>query len=235
MTLPHPRRLSALAIAFLPAVVTLVAVACDTGGSSTSPNVVTINKVTTDSATVVVGGVSKPITVKVVRGAGLPVAGQTLRWFVDSGGGTMADTISTTDAAGETTVAYRSGTLVDTAFVSAIAVTDNIAIGRVSYTLFQAADAAQLVSAHAGNGAATLPGSTMLLTAKVSDRFGNGYSGFTVNWTANGNATVSAPTSTTDSTGLASVTLTPGAAPGTYTAQATVPGIGSVTFTVTVI
>jgi adhesin/invasin len=191
--------------------------------------------VTADSQTVTVGGVSKPLTVKVVKEAGLPVSGQTMRWFVDSGGGSMADTISTTGATGETTVAYRSGSIVDTAWISAIAVNDNIGVAKVQFTLFQVADVAALVSAQGGNGAAVLPGQTMVLTAKVSDRFGNGYSGFTVNWTPIGSATVSAATSTTNASGLATTTLTPGAAPGTYSAQATVTGIGTVTFTVTVL
>ena len=67
-----------------------------------------------------------------------------------------------------------------------------------------------------------------------TDRYGNAIKGIVVAWASTSGA-LSAASDTTDSTGIASSTLTVGSATGQYTATATAPGLSPTPFTITVV
>ncbi|HEX6370063.1 MAG TPA: Ig-like domain-containing protein [Longimicrobium sp.] len=74
------------------------------------------------------------------------------------------------------------------------------------------------------------------LVVQVTDRTGQAVPGVAVAWTVDeGGGTLSAATSTTDDAGMARVQWTLGAGIGTFTARATVQGLGPATFTATAV
>ena len=76
-------------------------------------------------------------------------------------------------------------------------------------------------------GAVTAP-----LVVQVLDQFANPVPNATVIWAVAGGGTLSATTTTTDSTGTTQVTLATGVAPGNYTVTATTGSIAPASFTI---
>jgi len=73
------------------------------------------------------------------------------------------------------------------------------------------------------------------LTVRVIDHNQDEMDGVTVNWVVRkGNGTVSAASTTTDDNGLSSVTFTAGSTLGLNEVTAEVPGLGAVSFSITV-
>jgi hypothetical protein len=69
----------------------------------------------------------------------------------------------------------------------------------------------------------------------VIDQYGFAVANVTVTWAiTSGGGTLSAATTTTDASGLTSVSYTAGSTPGTATITATVVGIGTLAFTATI-
>ena len=87
-----------------------------------------------------------------------------------------------------------------------------------------------------GDTQSTITGNTLNspLTVRVRGSDGQPFEGATVTWTVTaGTATPGSPTALSDASGLASTTLTLGAAPGAITVQAAVASVTPVTFTAT--
>jgi hypothetical protein len=87
-----------------------------------------------------------------------------------------------------------------------------------------------------GDTQSTITGNTLTspLTVRVRGSDGQPFEGATVTWTVTaGTATPGSPTALSDASGLASTTLTLGAAPGAITVQAAVASVTPVTFTAT--
>jgi YVTN family beta-propeller protein len=133
--------------------------------------------------------------------------GTKVDWTVTSGGGTATPASSVADPFGVATTSWTLGSTAGTNRMTAKAgtVTGNFAIeGRVAGT-------AQSVIAHS-YPATGAPGTTVPLTVTVYDAFNTPVTGATVNWTmTSGGGSVSAPSSVTDGSGVATVNATLGA------------------------
>lgn len=206
----------------------VAAVACG-GNDSTSPSEPrAIARVSADSQTTVAGvKMSQPLIVLVTGGNGTPVAGTPVEWLIGNGGGTVSDSVSTTDANGRAQTTYTPGTVPGIARITAN--TGNLSPLQFTITLI-AGPAKSLQPLGFANPAA-VAGSILTLSVKLGDAFGNAIPGKTVTWAAAGGS-ISTTTGTTDTGGVASVTYTLGQDKGTYTLTATVEGVPPTTFTV---
>jgi len=215
--------------------------ACGNDGSTDPSKPNAMVAVSPDSQTTAAGvKMSEPLVVRVTNGGETPIAGTSVSWTIGTGGGSLTDTTSTTDADGLAQTTYTPDTLPAIANVKA-------AVGSISHTfkiVLVAGPPAELRK-WGSDSPAAVAGSVLTLSVKLVDKFGNGISDQTVNWAASGGliANVSllcelpdmscpATTSTTDKAGLASVTYTLGADPGTYTLTATVEGVPAATYTI---
>lgn len=169
-----------------------------------------------------------PLSVKVVDASNNPVSGATVTWTRTSGGGTLGAPTSTTGADGVATNTYKLGSTAGSETVTAAA-----GPATAAFTFTASAGGAStiaIVSGDAQTGAvATLLPSPLVV--RVSDVAGNPVANVAVLWAAtNGTLAVSGPT---DSTGVASATLTLGTTLGAATATASLGNRQQVTFTAT--
>ena len=219
----RPVRLVPMAFAVL--VATLAA--CGNDGSTDPSRPSAMAAVSPDSQDTAAGvKMSQPLVVRVTGGGATPIAGATVSWTIGTGGGSLSDSTSTTDADGLAQTTYTPGTSVATANVSA-------AVGslRTNFKIVLVAGPPAELLKFGSDSPAAVAGSKLTLSVKLADAFGNGIENQTVNWAAAGGS-ISATTSTTDKGGVASVTYTLGADPGTYTLTATVEGVPVQTFTI---
>jgi adhesin/invasin len=173
---------------------------------------------------------AQPLVVLVTGGGGAPLANTPVEWTIGTGGGSLSETVSQTDAAGHAQTTYTPGTALTVAHVSAQAGS----LASLQFTITLTAGPPKTVQKFGSDSPAAVAGSKLTLSVKVVDEFGNAIAGSVVNWAA-GSGTVSAATSTTDAGGVASVQYTLGANKGQYALTATVAGLAPVTFTVTAI
>jgi adhesin/invasin len=214
--------------AFLP-IAAVVALACvSTSTSPTGPTRLT--QVSGDSQTIVAGTNAAPFVVKVVGNDGQPFANVGVTFAVDSGAGTLNPATAITDASGLARTTYTGGTRVGTSSVISYVTELPSLFTRFSVKL--KADVASALLAVGGDGAATLPDKALTLIAKAADKNGNGIPGVRVTWASGPGGSIAASGDTTDVNGLARATFTVGKNPGRYTATASAPSLGSVTFAV---
>jgi hypothetical protein len=214
-------RLSATLILFSTA-------ACGSDDSAGPNDPRAIAKVSADSQTTAAGvKMSEPLVVLVTGSGGTPIAGTVVEWLIGNGGGSLSDSVSTTDANGRAQTTYTPGTAPGVARITASAG----GLPSIFFTItLVAGPPTSLQPVGFGNPAA-VAGSVLTLSVKLGDAFGNAISGKTVTWAAAGGS-ISATTSTTDAGGVASVTYTIGKDPGTYTLTATAAGVPPATITV---
>ena len=187
-----------------------------------------IAKVSADSQTTAAGvKMAQPLVVLVTGKGGTPLAGSVVEWTIGNGGGTLSDSISTTDANGRAQTTYTPGTAPGVARITAAAG----GIPSIFFTITLVAGPATALTPVGFANPAAVAGSVLTLSVKLGDAFGNAIAGKTVNWVAAGGS-ISATTSTTDTGGVASVTYTIGTDPGTYTLTATTEGVPPATITV---
>ncbi len=207
-------------------------VACNDPASSTAAG--SIRRVSGDSQTVAAGALlPASMVVRVLAQNGDPLSGQVVSWTLASGAtGTLAASTSTTDGSGQASMDFTAGTIAGSVDVGAtVASTISVVF---SHTVVAAAPS--MLAKFAGDGAAGVAGSGIQMVVKVTDSYGNGVSGVTVNWAVGASGgTLSATTSTSDASGLARVTLTLGTTPGVYTVNATSGSFAPVTFSATAI
>ncbi len=217
---------------FLP--LTIAILAC--GGSDTVAPAVqgAIARNAGDAQTATVGTALQPYQVKVTGQGTAPTAGTTVQWAVVSGGGTVSAATSVTDAAGLAEITATLSTVIGPQVVRAVA--PGLIDSLVTFTSTGTADAPALAQKTAGDGQTgtkALPLPTAL-AVRVTDQFGNVVAGATVTWTVtNGGGSVSSPTSTTSSAGLATMTWTLGPSAGANVVTATAAGLTPLTFTAT--
>jgi len=219
----RPVRLAPLAFAVLIA----TQAGCGNDGSTDPSGPSAMAAVSPDSQTTAAGvKMSQPLVVRVTGGGETPIAGTSVSWTIGTGGGSLSDTSSTTDADGLAQTTYTPGTSPLTATVSA-------AVGsiRTNFKIVLVAGPPAELLKFGSDSPAAVVGSTLTLSVKLADAFGNGIADQTVNWAAVGGS-ISATTSTTDKGGVASVTYTLGTDPGTYTLTATAEGVPDQTFTI---
>lgn len=207
----------------------LVVLAACGGSDSTNPQGArAISRVSPDSQTTAAGvKMADPLVVLVAGPGNTPLGNVAVSWTVGTGGGTVSDTASTTDAAGHAKTTYTPGTVPAVAKVTATAP----GLPGVTFTITLVAGSAKELRKFGSDNPAVVAGSKLTLSVKLVDAFGNAVSGKTVNWSSAGGS-ISAATSTTDTGGVASVAYTVGTDPGTYSLTATVDGIPPATFTI---
>jgi adhesin/invasin len=204
--------------------------ACGGDGSTSPSSPAALTRVSADSQTASVGvAMAQPLVVLVEGGGGSPLANATVTWTIGDGGGTLSDATVTTDADGHAQTTYTPGQTPGYAHVTA-------RTGSLAgvFTINLVAGAATTVEKFGSDNPAAIVGSTLELSVKVEDAFGNGIAGATVSWSA-ASGSIGAATSTTDSGGIATVTYKVGDSPGTYALTATVGGLSPVTFNVSAI
>jgi protocatechuate 3,4-dioxygenase beta subunit len=166
--------------------------------------------------------------------AGNPVPGISINFSDGSKGGTFSNTSATTDGTGTVTTTYtlpkKLGTFTLTAASSGLV--------TVSFTETAVPGAPASVAGFSGAGQKA-PVSTSLplpLVAKVTDSNGNGVPGTLVSFSDGGvGGSFSALSVTSDSAGKATVTYTTATKPGNVIVKASVPGLTSASFAVTVV
>ena len=204
------------------------AIACGSD-DSTSPNTPKeVDRVSNDSVSTTVGvAMAQPLVVAVVGGDGSDLMNTSVAWSIVDGGGSLSDATVVTDATGRAQTTYTPGTTPGFAHVMATA-------GSVSstFTLSLVAGAATTLQKFGSDSPAAVVGSTLTLSVKLVDQFGNGIANATINWSADGGS-IAAATSTTDSTGVANVTYTVGETAGTYSLTATFGELAPLTFSIT--
>jgi plastocyanin len=201
----------------------LAAAGC--GGEGSGPPGLTIQKASPPSGDRQTDTVQRelvtPLRVVVSRD-GTPEAGVSVSWSDNSPAASFREASSLTDATGIASTIWTLGTTAGTRTAAA-----RLAGGAsTSFTATALPDVATGIAFLAGNGISGPVNSTVSLQAAVSDQYGNGVPGTTVNWSVlSGVATLSASSTTTDAAGRATASLTFGATTGPVSVQAAVPGV----------
>jgi Big-like domain-containing protein/invasin-like protein len=202
--------------------------------TATAGNATTIALAGGNNQTDTVGAtLAVPYTVLVTDRAANPVAGVTVTWGV-SGGGTI--TPSSISSAGGIAGATRIlGTAAGAQGATATAA--GLAGSPVAFTATATSGGAKNIALSAGDAQTDTIGATLAtpLSVLVTDAASNPVSGVTVNWAGTGGASVSAPSSLTNGSGIASIALTLGATAGAQGATAAAAGLSGspVSFTAT--
>ncbi|MEP6495120.1 MAG: Ig-like domain-containing protein [bacterium] len=215
------------------AIVATMAACGSDDNTNTAPLVattVTINTGSNGQSGTVGQALALPISVHVVDQDGNAFSGATIAWTVLSNGGTVPAATSTTNATGDATAVWTLGNApgadslrADLGNGSSVIITATATVGSLT-SLTKVSGDAQTVA----GGSVAQP-----FVVKAVDGGGNALANIAVAWVATGAGTLSASTATTDATGVAQVTLTTVAGPGTYTVSATSGTAAAVTFTVT--
>jgi hypothetical protein len=161
------------------------------------------------------------------------VGGKAVTWVLATGGGSVTPVNSTTNANGYASTRWTLGPSAGSNLLNAVF----SGVPSVPFTATATSDVPTRIALNGGDNQAAPIGSTLPipLSVKVTDGNNNPVANVAVNWTANDGGSVSAPTSSTNSSGIAQVSRTLGLVPGTYGTTAAVDGLtGSpVTFTST--
>jgi VCBS repeat-containing protein len=169
-----------------------------------------------------------------------PVAGATVEFVLaeDRGGGTVSPASVTTNAAGEARAAITLGSEVGEMTGQAqIPVAQGATPIAAGFTAMVLPDDANGISMVSGDGQSGPVGSTLAapLVVKVTDAFGNPIPGVTVQWSAEGQGSVSETSTITGADGQTSVSRILGPNAGPHTTLASADGLAGspVTFTST--
>jgi hypothetical protein len=161
--------------------------------------------------------------------AGTPATGVVVAWSVTGGGGSITAS-STTDGAGLATASRTLGTVAGTQTARAV-----VGGASVSFTATALAGPPTQRSKNAGDAQTAAAGSVLPVpfAVLVQDQYGNPVESVTVDWAVTaGGGLLSVPSSKTNGSGVARVTLTLGPDSVLNSITATVPGIaGSLVFT----
>jgi len=163
-----------------------------------------------------------------------PVQGVTINWALGLGGGSVTAS-STTDASGIATATRTLGA--DSVVQTTTASGSGLSGSPVAFSATSRIQGATQMQLSAGNTQTDTIGATLgaAYAVLVRNETSTPVVGVTVNWSAAGGGSVSAPTSVTNASGIATVNRILGTAVGTHTAQARVTGLNGnpVSFTAT--
>jgi hypothetical protein len=198
-----------------------------------TPVVATIATVSGGKQVAVVGTtLPLPIVVKAKNASGAIVVGAPIT-FADGGlGGTFSPNPAITGSNGQASMTFTLPTVAKT-----FTVTASDGAVSVNITAESIPGPATALTIIQGNGQSAFPNNLLpkKLIVKVSDKYGNGIAGVTVNFTDNGaGGTFSTTTPVTVSNGEATVSYTTGSTAGTITISASTSTLGPVNFTETV-
>jgi YVTN family beta-propeller protein len=219
------------------AIITVLAIGCGDSTGPERPGTPTNLEVSAgDGQTGIVTSVlAGPLAAKVTDAKGRGVPGVEVGFQAMPGSGTVAPTSARTNAAGVALTAWTLPTVVVTgATVRAVLVNPStgVLVDSVSFraTVVGGSPVTMYATSSPYQGAT---GSTVgPLSVTLYDRYGNPSPGARVTWTVTaGGGTVSAPTTLSDTSGVASVSLTLGTAPGPNVVRAFV-GTMAATFSI---
>jgi Bacterial Ig-like domain (group 3)/Bacterial Ig domain len=173
------------------------------------------------------------LLVRLVDDNGNGVGGKAVSWVIPPGaGGSVAPLNATTNANGYASTRWTLSPSAGPNLLNAVF----SGVPSVPFTATGTADAPTNIVLNGGDNQSGAVGSTLPvpLSVKVTDGI-NPVANVTVTWTATGGGSVSAPTSSTNASGIAQVNRTLGLVPGSYGTTAAVDGLSGspVTFTST--
>ena len=209
----------------------LLLAACGGGGTEPEPigTPATVAVSAGNGQTGMAGGtLLAPIAAKVSDANGRGVPNIPVTFTVTAGEGSIEPATNRTNGAGIATASWRVGIFVGRPQQVVATALDTLTGALVDTAIFVATVAAgppATIHSAAGSGVAIAAGQTtpVSLRAAVLDAYGNRVSGATVNWTVvEGQATLAAATSPTNSLGEATNTLTPGPSTGDILVRASV-------------
>ena len=225
----HGRRKVSMRYRFLAAGFLLAVLGCANPPSATTA--IALTAVAGNAQTGVTGSaLGTPLTVKAVDGTGAVLTGHTIEWSVQAGGGSVSPATSITNASG---IATTSLTLGPVAGANTIKATVS---GTTSSVLFTATGTPPItVTILQGNNQSGTVGTPLGAQLRVQV-LENGLAVTpprSVSWTVvAGGVELSAPNTTTDAAGVASVSVTLGVVVGIQSVMASVDGSSSsATFT----
>jgi plastocyanin len=170
------------------------------------------------------GTVAEPLALPLqvmVTEAGAPKAGATVTWSTTAPGGSLQPGSAATDASGVASAAWTLGTV--SGSQTAQAALSGATGSPVTFTATAAPAAAVELEKISGDNQVGVVGTQLpqQLVAKISDEFGNGVPGVSVDWAAS-DGSVSAPSVPTNEAGTSAVNVTLPATVGpiTITAEA---------------
>ena len=184
-----------------------------TGSSS---NVVTAagpaaKYVVTPSMVSVVAGDAVTISAQLADAYGNAVsaAGSVVNWSANVNGGSFAAPTSSTNSSGVATVSFTTGTIAGVVYTLSGTDASNRTGSTAPITTIAGVPAKYIVSA---SNSHPLAGSTVTITAQLADKYDNSSSiaGRVVTWSSTSGGTFSTPTSTTNTSGVATVQFTAG-------------------------
>jgi adhesin/invasin len=170
-----------------------------------------------------------PVTVQVLDANGNPMSGVTITWTILAGGGSLDASTSTTDASGNALVHWTLGTVAGADSLQAL-VGGAVWVDVGATAQPGAVASLQKVSGDQQNvpdGSTSAP-----IVVEALDQYGNVVPNATITWMDENGGALSTTSTTTDSSGKATVTLATDQAPETYTIVAE-DGSVQVTFVVT--
>jgi uncharacterized repeat protein (TIGR01451 family) len=196
------------------------------GGDGTDPQLASVG-----------GSFTSPLVALVTDAAGNPVPGAVVTYAAPGSGATatLSSTTATTDASGQSSITAVAGSALGAYLVSASV---SGVLTPATFSLQNVQSGPATVYLVSGTPQISPAGSAFPapLVVNVVDVLGNALSGVTVTFGAPSSgpsATLSSTTVTTDAAGLASVTVTANATPGTYAVSAAVSGLTPVSFSLT--
>jgi adhesin/invasin len=226
------RRVRGTTLAMLASAAVLAACNSDSDTNTAPPvaTVITANSGSSGQTGVVGQALSAPISVHVTDQNGALVSGAVVTWTVQAGSGSVASQTSTTDATGDATVAWTLGNAAQLDTLTASLASG----GSVMITATGTAGAFTSLTLVSGNTQTITAGTTSAaLVVKAVDQFGNAIPNTTVSWSVSGGGSLSSSSTTTDATGMTSVTLATDPAAAAYTVTATSGSATPVTFAIT--
>jgi len=210
-------RRAAAATSLLAAVASLAA--CDDSVKTAPATLAVITAESGASQNVVVGAnATDSLKVQVTTSNATLAGGVAVDWSVTAGDGTISSTTTTTDANGESAIAFKAGTKAGLSQVSAKVT----GLDAVLFSVQQAAAQAEAATLTTTEPTAAMLGAgSVPITVKIVDEFGNAVSGQTVFWSVSGGSgSFDLPSSISDTDGNAIVNFTPSGTAGTRTIQA---------------
>jgi hypothetical protein len=177
-----------------------------------------------------------PVITEAEDSYGNGVPGVVVTYSDTGSGGTFSNNPMTTDGRGLASVNYMTSTTAGVLSNKIIASAPGLAAMRFSATVTAGPAASIAVSSGSVQSAKPSTQLAQPLVVKVTDRYGNAVSGVAVTFNDGGaGGGFSSTTASTSSNGLANVTYTTPANPGTVTIQAVAAGVSApATFTLTV-
>lgn len=221
--------------------IALLNASCGGGGSTdVDPGPAASLAILDGNSSSAVVGETRAVLVRVLDADRIPVPGQVVRFRVTSGGGQVTNSATISDAQGLARDTWRLGTRAGEINRLVVAIVDTltgseIAPATISVTP-RAGPAALAIRVSGNQQVGPNQRVAIPLVLRVTDNFGNPVAGHRVTWRkVSGGGEIISPAATTGADGHASAAFQTGSIEEQVLVGATAEGLGTVTFTVTVV